>query len=100
MKLTEKNAKFAVVATAFHRGGTISFHNSLESAIKARAKFALNSCECGCAGVVPVTAEARAEMRAYRDKYNNPVYAIGHLPLYANLPTYQANGESPYQLCR
>jgi len=100
MKLTENNARFAVVATAFHKGGTISFHNSLDAAIKARNKFAGNSCECGCAGVVPVTEEAKAVMKSYRDSHNNPVYEIGHLPLYVNLPTYQANGESPYQLCR
>lgn len=33
MKLNEKNAQFAVIATAFHGGGVISFHNSLERLI-------------------------------------------------------------------
>ena len=36
MKLNENNAKFAVVASAFHGGGVISFHNSLKAALKAR----------------------------------------------------------------
>lgn len=100
MKITESNARFAVVATAFHHGGTISFHNSLEAAIKVRDKHAGDNCDCGCAGVVPVTQEAKAEMRAYRDRHNNPIFDCGKISLYANLPTYQANGESPYTLCK
>ena len=61
MKLNETNARFAVVKTAFHNGGTLSFHISLEYATK-KARAFRGSCMCGCCKVVPVTEEAREEM--------------------------------------
>lgn len=61
MKITEKNAKFAIVRTAFHGGGAASFHNSLEAAERALKKEILKSCQCGCAAIVPITTAAREE---------------------------------------
>ena len=89
MKLTEKNAQYAVVKTAFHNGGTISFHNSLEAAKNAALKFQSAGCSCGCADVVPVTESAQKTLT----EYEVPA-------LYSNLPEWGACGISPYQLCR
>ena len=51
-KLTEETARYAIVKTAFHGGGTISFHRSLDAAIKAANRYInAGNCSCGCAGV-------------------------------------------------
>lgn len=100
MKLNENNSKFAIVKTAFHNGGTISFHNSLESALKAEKKNTSESCACGCCGIVPVTAEAKKEILIYRDKWNNPIIYNDNIPLYSDLSEYCANGEHYSQLCK
>lgn len=101
MKINENNAKFAVVKTAFHNGGTISFHNSLGAAIKNEKLNTSGDCKCGCCGIVPVTLEAKKEMILYRDKWNNPKWHDGNdLILYSELSEYNANGEHYSQLCR
>jgi len=99
MKLTENNAKFAIVKTAFHGGGTISFHNSLESAIKAEKQNTSETCTCECCGIVPITAEAKKEMLSYRDEWNELVFQ-GEISLYSELSECQANGEHYTQLCK
>ena len=94
MKLTENNARFAVVKTAFHNGGTVSFHRSLYAAMRARDAFQ-GSCDCGCAGVVPVTKEAREYARYMIETCR------GDSPLYAEYPEYDSSSRmSPYELCR
>jgi hypothetical protein len=102
MKLTENNARFAVVKTAFHNGGAVSFHNSLEAAMKAKKKLQRGECVCGCADVVPVTIDAQNEIVAARDRWNNPIYTADSAPaLYADLPEFGVGGRvSPYALCR
>ena len=62
MKLNEKNARFAVVKTAFHGGGVISYHRSITEALKADKKFSSGGCTCGCCRVIPITEEAREEL--------------------------------------
>lgn len=54
MRLTENNARFAVVKTAFHGGGVISYHYSADQADRAARKFRQPDCSCGCCRVVPV----------------------------------------------
>ena len=101
MKLDETNARFAVVKTAFHNGGTISFHNSLDAAMKTKKKYQHGECVCGCAGVVPVTEDAQNEIIAARDRWNNPIYTAYVAPaLYANLPEFGIGLVSPYALCK
>lgn len=95
MKLTEENSRFAVIKTAFHGGGTISFHRSLHAALRARDAFqSKGTCSCGCAGVVPVTKEAREYAKFMIDTCR------GDSPLYAEYPTLDATQRSPYELCR
>lgn len=97
MKLNEKNARYAVVKTAFHNGGTLSFHNSLEAA-ERRAKAFRGDCKCGCCEVIPVTKEAREEMwdtkspdpcayprYPYRGEY---LEGPDDITLYEDLPEY------------
>ena len=101
MILTEKNARFAVVKTAFHNGGTISFHNSLDAAMKMKKKHQRGECVCGCAGVVPVTEDAQNEIIEARDRWNNPIYTAYAAPtLYANLPEFGVGKLNPYELCK
>jgi len=96
MKLTEQNARFAVVKTAFHNGGTISFHKSWDAAVKSMEKWiGDSSCTCGCAAVVPVTFEAQKEIGAKGGYYDN------ECPLYADLPEWDSTSHlNPYNLCR
>lgn len=101
MKLTAENSKFAVCKTAFHNGGTILFTNSLKRAIDVAAAECSGDCQCGCAGVVAITKEARTEMLNYRNKLGEPVWEEKEdIPMYDSLPTYQANGESYWTLCK
>lgn len=88
MKLTEKNAKFAVVATAFHGGGVISYHNSLAEAIKAERKATSPCCLCGCCKVVPITRAARKEL-----DYVRPL-TTPDTPYLAEIDCY--TGNEPY----
>ena len=92
MKLNENNSRFAVVATAFHGGGVISFHNSLDAALKSERKYASGSCICGCCRVIPITEEARKElfMRGYCSQY---------AALLEDIPYYTGN-DSPYAICK
>lgn len=101
MKLDETNAKFAVVKTAFHNGGTISFHNSLEAAIKSKNENTSETCSCGCCGIVPITVDAQKEIVNYRDRWNNPIY-LNYAPpaLYETLSYWDAGKFGPYELCR
>ena len=93
MKLTEKNSKFAVVKTAFHGGGVISYHNSLEEALKADKKFSSGSCVCGCCRVIPITEEARKELfeRGYCSR---------RADLLEDIPYFSGNESSPYSICK
>lgn len=95
MKLTEKNARFAVVKTAFHNGGTISFHTSLDSALKVQRRYSSGGCTCGCCSVCPITEDAQKEMvKTLEFCYHVPT-------LYADLPTWGAVPNlSPYQICK
>lgn len=98
MKLNETNAKFAVIRTAFHGGGTIAFSNSLERAMRIKRENTGSDCDCGCCRIVPVTEEALEEMNGYRNKYGEYVFSCNKL--YEEYPTYQASGEHYSQLCR
>ena len=90
MKLDETNAKFAVVKTAFHNGGTIGFYNSLDAAKKAALRYQGGSgCWCGCAEVVPLTREAQKTLT----EYEAPA-------LYADLPEWYVGYPNPYALCK
>ena len=75
MKLNEKNANYAVIKTAFHGGGVVSYHKSLTAAEKACKKFRGNNCICGCCAVVTI------------DKLQE-------------IPEYTGNEFSPYTLCK
>lgn len=79
MKLSENNARFAVVLTAFHGGGAKSFHVSLDAA-ERKAGSLRGTCQCGCCAVIPITEDARAEM-----------WSAGDITLYADLPEYDTN---------
>lgn len=48
MKLNEKNSKFCVVRTGFHGGGIVSFHISLNAALKSKNNNIYPGCDCGC----------------------------------------------------
>ena len=93
MKLTEKNSKFAVVKTAFHGGGVISYHNSLEEAIKSDRKYSSGGCICGCCRVIPVTEEARKELFERG-------YCSLHADLLEDIPYFSGNESSPYSICK
>jgi len=47
-----KQEKFYVVRTAFHGGGIVSRHQSLQGATQAMLRYRGSNCECTCAGVV------------------------------------------------
>lgn len=93
MKLNEKNARFAVVKTAFHGGGVISFHRSLEEAIKSDRKYSSGGCICGCCRVIPITEEARKELFERG-------YCSLHEDLLEDIPRYTGNEFSPYIICK
>ena len=90
-----KNARYAVVRTAFHGGGVISSHKSLSAAEKAAKKYRNPDCSCECCAVVPITAEARREMPGRGRDYNGDL-----LPLLDDIQLYTGNEFSPYVLCR
>lgn len=99
MKLSEKNARYAIVKTAFHNGGTLSFHISLSAAEKKASDFR-GDCKCGCCEVVPVTAEAREEMWYTKNSdpcaypkypYRGYCESIEDIALYADVPEYDPN---------
>ena len=92
MKLNENNSKFAVVKTAFHGGGVISFHNSVGEALKADKKFSSGGCICGCCRVIPITEEARRELFEQG-------YCSLHADLLEDIPYYTGN-DSPYTICK
>ena len=93
MKLDEKNARFAVIATAFHGGGVISFHKSLKAALRADKESTQGGCTCGCCAVVPITREARRELAKID-------YCDGsEITLYKDLPYY--TGDEHYsRICK
>lgn len=93
MKLSENNSKFAVVRTAFHGGGTISFHISLEAARRAEHNYAQGDCTCGCCAIVPVTNSALKEL--IRVGY----YEDEETPLYNDLPAYSPDF-AYFKICR
>lgn len=99
MKLNETNAAFAIVKTAFHGGGTLSFHKSLSSAERCADRFR-GTCKCGCCAVIPVTVEAREEMwnTETNDPCRYPKYPyreyfedINDMALYNDVPAYEPN---------
>lgn len=65
MKLNESNAKFAVVSTAFHGGGVISYHDSFVAALVAAKENTSRHCTCGCCGIVAITDDAMQEMHEF-----------------------------------
>lgn len=90
-----KNARYAVIRTAFHGGGIISSHKSLAAAEKATKKYRSVECICGCCAVIPISSEAREEMPNHgRDICNNLI------PLLKEVPEYTGNEFSPYVLRR
>lgn len=90
-----KNARYAVVRTAFHGGGVVSSHKSLAAAEKAAKKYRNPDCSCGCCAVVPITAEAREEMPdCGRDMCGQLLQLLEEIPAYAD------NNFSPYVLRR
>ncbi len=90
-----KNAKYAVVRTAFHGGGIISLHKSLAAAEKSVKKYKNSECSCGCCAVIPITAQAREEMpERGHDVCDNLI------PLLEEIPAYTGNEFSPYVLRR
>lgn len=93
MKLNESNSQFAVVKTAFHGGGVISYHNSIEEAIKSDRKYSSGGCTCGCCRVIPITEEAREEL--FEQGYCNR-----HADLLKDIPCYTGNESSPYIICK
>ena len=96
MKLDASNARFAVVKTAFHNGGTISFHRSWDAAVKSmNAWIGDSSCTCGCAAVVPVAKDVET-LREYERNTGNYEYT-----LYADLPEWDPSAGFRYnQLCK
>lgn len=62
MKLNENNSNYAVKASNFHGGNMISFHNSLNEALKAEKKNCVLGCKCGCAYIIPLNANAKKEL--------------------------------------
>ena len=90
MRLNENNSKFAVVKTAFHGGGIISFHNSLAEAIKSERRSTSPHCCCGCCQVVPITRAARKEL-----EYVRPLTAPD-TPYLSEIDYY--TGDEPYWL--
>jgi len=44
--------KYILVRTQFHGGGLISTHRSQEAAERARRKYRMSDCVCGCAVIV------------------------------------------------
>ena len=92
MKLTEKNSKFAVVKTAFHGGGVVSYHRSLTEALKSERKYASGGCICGCCRVIPITEEAREELFERS-------YCAQRAALLRDIPNYTGN-DSPYAICK
>lgn len=96
MKLSENNARFAVVYNAFHGGGVTSYHASLSAAEAAQRRARVGGCCCGCCAVVPITPDAAAEMhRAWE-----AAGYIDDLPFLADIPQYTGAEFSPYVLCR
>lgn len=96
MKLNEKNARFAVVKTACHNGGVLSFHINLTAAEKKASDFR-GDCKCGCCEVVPITEEAREEMwhTENKNQFAYPKYPyrlylenITEMPLLKDIPEY------------
>lgn len=85
----EKNAQFAVVRTAFHGGGVVSYHKTLHAAELSARRARVGRCCCGCAYVVPLTRRAQAAQAASWEP----------LPLLSELPEWRPDS-SPYQLCR
>lgn len=100
MKLTPATASYAVIATAFHGGGTLSLHRSLEAAIKSSNQHQVTGCTCGCCAVVPITGAASRAMDAHRDRWGYPVfYNDEPRKLYSDYPA-DCSGAHYSQLCR
>lgn len=91
MILSPENSGFAVVRTAFHGGGVVSYHKSLKAAERAQRRHTVPGCTCGCCAVIPVTPEAVAQMHAsgYIDVF----------PLLNRIPAYTGDN-CPYRICK
>lgn len=100
MKLNETNARYAVVRTAFHGGGVIRFHKSLEEALKTQKWYREGVCTCGCCAVVPVTEEARKEYwHKYLKHEYGDIFTIDEINLYSDLQCYNGNNHA-CAICR
>lgn len=100
MKLNENNAQFAVVSTAFHGGGTISFHTSLNAAMISENKNTSKTCNCGCCSVIPITESAKEEMLELCDDNGERIWEESELSLYSEISEYEAKGEHYSKLCK
>ena len=92
MKLSENNARFAIVYNAFHSGGVASYHASFSAAEAAQRRARIGSCCCGCCQIVPILPDAAEEMQ--RAGY------IDIPPLLQDIPEYTGDELSPYVLRR
>jgi hypothetical protein len=97
-KLNEKNANFAIVRTAFHGGGIASFHKSLKAAKRLEKTHSIFGCDCGCCSIIPITEEARKELKMWEKEIYGD--CEDYIPLLRDIPFYQASGESPYDIVR
>ena len=86
-QLTEDNAKFAVVRTAFHGGRAIAFTNDIDEAYEIRKQNRSRDCTCGCCNVVPITTEAAKEL-VQRWKKEDRYVLVENVDLYDELPFY------------
>lgn len=110
-----EEAKFAVVRTAFHKGGTIKFHRSLREAQKTAISNLHPGCMCHCCEIFPLNETAAEELLSYYQDlaYTQDVALQELLPrvhrnsgheweptYYNELKDYIDGNESPYQFVR
>lgn len=113
--MKKESAKFAVVRTAFHKGGTIKFHRSIREAQKTAIANLHPGCMCQCCEIFPLNKEGVAELLTYYQYLASThglslqeilprVHRNGNYewdPTYYNeLKDYMDGNESPYQFIR
>ena len=102
MKLNKENANYAVVKTAFHGGGPLSYHRSLAAATRALRKWqGTGSCQCGCGAIVPIHPQAADDLLAaeLRGAFLSGAPSGERAPLLEDLPVW-APGMSPYTIAK
>ena len=113
--MEKEHAKFAVVRTAFHKGGTIKLHRSLSEAQKTAIANFRPCCMCRCCEIFPINEEGAEEMLSYYQglALTNDVSIQEILPkihrnndnewaptYYNDLKDHIDGNESPYQFVR